>query len=98
MDAQDEQIIDHINGDGLDNRRDNLRIATYGQNTQNSDATSISGYKGVIADANRWKAYIHFEGKRIYLGSYVVKEEAASAYNEAALFYFGTNARINTYG
>ncbi|MDR4987189.1 AP2 domain-containing protein [Bacillus cereus] len=92
-------VVDHINRDRLDNRRENLRIATRSQNTANSIApsTNKSGYKGVQyrKEQKRWRAVIRVNGKHISLGQYGTAEEAAQAYNEAAVKYFGEYARIN---
>ena len=93
-------VVDHINGDKLDNRKENLRICTMSENARNSkkhaDATS-SQYKGVSFAKTRgcWVAQISAYGNRITLGSYTVEVEAAKAYNKAALFYFGEFAFIN---
>lgn len=93
---------DHINGDRLDNRRNNLRECTHAENFHNQSkrqtyagrpTTSI--YKGVCLANGKWVAQIGVDKKRIRLGSYVNEEEAGLAYNKAALKYFGEFARIN---
>lgn len=87
--------IDHINGDGLDNRRWNLRICTHAQNLWNSRKRkgTISQYKGVrlMKGSGNWVSYI---GQK-YLGSFDNEETAASAYNQAARQYRGEFARLN---
>jgi hypothetical protein len=98
-------LIDHANGDGLDNRKDNLRVCTRSQNLQNRGAPkqNTSGFKGVrrMSEkwhpnlARRWQAFINFEGKQKSLGLYATKEEAALAYNDAAKKYFGEFAFLN---
>ncbi|ATO12207.1 AP2 domain-containing protein [Bacillus velezensis] len=92
-------VIDHINRDRLDNRRDNLRIATASQNIANSikPSTNSSGYKGVQyrKDQGRWRACIRVNKKPISLGQYDSAEKAARAYNAAAIKYFGEYARLN---
>lgn len=91
--------IDHINGDGLDNRRKNLRPATTRQNGQNRGkfAPAYSKFKGVswhIRD-RRWVASIRAECKDIWLGSFTDEKLAAAAYNKAAKKHFGSFARLN---
>ena len=80
-------VVDHINGNGLDNRRCNLRIATRSQNYHNSGKRihNTSGYKGVYWDSKRcvWCAAITKDNKRKYLGHFNSAEEAHEAYCEA---------------
>lgn len=80
--------VDHINGNGLDNRRKNIRVATYSQNMCNRGISSAntSGYKGVYqrGDTGQWVAQITFDKKCKNLGSFPTKEEAAAAYSAAA--------------
>jgi hypothetical protein len=95
-------VVDHINGNTLDNRRSNLRVCTIAQNTRNqkvnkkrSDCSSV--YKGVYKHKHldKWQSFIYV-GKRLkYLGTFESEIEAARAYNEAASFYFGEFARLN---
>jgi hypothetical protein len=91
--------IDHINGDGLDNRRVNLRQATHGQNMGNKRiySNNTSGYKGVGLHrlSSKWQAMIQRDGKAHYLGRYATPEEAARAYDRAAIEVFGEFARLN---
>ena len=95
--ARNERV-DHINGDGLDNRRCNLRLATGTQNNANSRLrrTNTTGYKGVTWSAKRKKyvAQIHFNGRGIFLGHYDTPGEAHEAYKEAAIRLFGEFARF----
>lgn len=91
--------IDHINGDELDNRRDNLRFCDKSQNGMNrgKQKNNKSGYKGVSWD-NRdkiWRAQIKINREKVYLGNFLTKEEAALAYNEGAIKYHGEFARLN---
>ena len=91
--------VDHDNGNGLDNRGCNLRLANRSQNSANAQLSraNTSGYKGVCwhKKAEKWIAHIKVNGKGIYLGLFLVKEDAARAYNAAALRYFGEFARLN---
>ena len=90
---------DHINQDRLDNRRSNLRPATRNQNRHNQGKyrNNASGFKGVCwhKHIKKWAAYIRVGGKRIHLGYYTNKLEAAEAYNEAARKYHGEFAHLN---
>lgn len=78
--------VDHINGDGLDNRRENLRLATPSQNMQNVGKRShnTSGYKGVSSCGSRWRATIRVNGKQKHLGVFATPELAHAAYCESA--------------
>lgn len=91
------ELIDHRNGNGLDNRRSNLRQATCAQNMQNRrpKLSSKSGLKGVHRDKYRWRALIRVNGRQIYLGAFRAPEEAARAYDRAALDHYGEFARTN---
>ena len=98
MDADPGQQIDHIDGNGLDNRLCNLRFATKAQNAMNRSRriTSPSKYKGVHKDTKgRWHATIGVGGKHIHLGSFGNQHSAALAYNAAAIQYHGEFARLN---
>jgi hypothetical protein len=81
--------LDHINGDRSDNRIENLRLATYMQNSQNrkTPKNNTSGFKGVCAseNKNKWTASIMFNGKRIHLGTFKAKNEAIKAYEKASI-------------
>lgn len=93
------KYTDHINGNKLDNRRVNLRACTNAQNMRNIPAKkqNTSGFKGVTwqEDCRRWKAQIKVNYKNIHVGIFKVKEDAARAYNDAALKYFGKFAWLN---
>ena len=90
------EFVDHINGDGLDNRRSNLRLATKADNCRNAKLRkdNKAGLKGVSLDNGRWRARIRVNTKEIYLGSYSTKEAAHEAYKVAAKLYFGEFARV----
>ncbi len=95
--APDGVQVDHINGDGLDNRRANLRLATHAENSRNvrRPSNNKSGFKGVYKNAKtgRWAAMITGGGQRQYLGQFDTPEEAHSAYCKAAAFHHGEFAR-----
>jgi len=98
MEACRRQEIDHVNGNGLDNRRCNLRFCTRTENQRNRWSTSGSSqYKGVgwHAQVCKWQAQIQIDGKVRYLGVFLNEEEAACAYDVAAHQYFGEFARCN---
>lgn len=89
--------VDHVNSDGLDNRRQNLRSATRRQNTQNMlKATNHSSeLKGVTwhSKAQKWQAQIRVDGRNRYLGLFVNETLAGAAYRQAAQLHFGEFAR-----
>lgn len=91
--------IDHINGNRLDNRRINLRIVTLAQNTHNSKSrtSSTSQYKGVSYDKSRgkWIASIQLQGSTKHLGRFDIEEDAANAYDNAAIEAYGKYAKLN---
>jgi hypothetical protein len=93
--------IDHINGNGLDNRRANLRLCTRAENSWNRglQSNNSSGYKGVCWNKRRkkWMAGIKVDGKSKHLGLFLKAEDAARAYNKAAKKQYGDFARLNEY-
>jgi hypothetical protein len=92
-------LCDHEDGDGLNNQRYNLRRATKNQNVRNrkKQRNNTSGYRGVSWDAEKqkWRAQIRVDTKGISLGRFSDPEDAARAYNAAALKHFGEFARLN---
>lgn len=95
----DYKLVDHINGNGLDNTRKNLRAATDQQNSWNRGLRNdnTTGYKGVryLANRNAFIARIQVDGKRHYLGYFKNPIDAAKAYDAAARDNFGKFARLN---
>lgn len=98
LNAGPGQHVDHINGNGLDNRRGNLRLCTRSENLGNRrlNGNSKSGIKGVYwaKDRQKWRAEIQVRGEQIRLGQFLDLEEAKAAYVQAALKYFGEFANV----
>jgi len=92
--------VDHIDRNTVDNRIENLRLATHAQNMANKGkqkGTYSSEYKGVCwhKATKNWRARIMVDGKLIHLGLFIDEMDAASAYDEAAMKYHGDFARLN---
>ncbi len=91
--------VDHIDGNGLNNTRANLRLATHQQNMCNrpANANNKSGFKGVswFNRDSKWVARLETNGKVIFLGYFDDLEEAARVYDAAARKHFGEYARCN---
>ena len=103
--APEDIEVDHVDGDGLNNRRCNLRLATRKQNRSNTGPlpNSSSGFKGVTWEKPRsrnargyWRAQIKQNGRNRHLGQFQTEEEAAAAYDAAASKAFGEFAWLNT--
>lgn len=97
----DGVLVDHRDGNCLNNQRHNIRTATRSQNMQNSEKKRQRGvtsrFKGVNKDhRGLYVANIQRDGKLEYLGSFKKEFDAAQAYNFAAVEYFGEFARLNT--
>jgi hypothetical protein len=92
-------VIDHLDGNTLNNQKNNLRICTNSQNLMNRNKTvkNLSGYKGVSYDKkmNKFRAQIVCNRKRHYLGLYVNPVDAAYVYNQAAIKLHGEFAKLN---
>lgn len=106
LEAPEHLLVNHRNGDGLDNRRQNIRLVTTTQTLASMTPHAIYGghptasaFKGVSLMKGRrdrpWRATIRVEGKQHFLGQYLTEEEAARAYDAAAVRFFGSFARTN---
>ena len=93
MDAPDDKMVDHINGNPLDNRRENLRLCSNQENNRNKGKKSdnTSGFKGVSwsKQTGKWLANITVDGKSKYLGYFDDKLKAYEAYCTACEKYHG---------
>lgn len=98
--AKPGEEVDHINGDGVDNRNINIRICRSKDNKGNrrkGPGEFTSQYKGVSLNSQtgRWTACISKDGRNIHLGEFSVESDAARAYDKAAKEYFGEFAKAN---
>jgi hypothetical protein len=93
------EFIDHINGNGLDNRRSNLRLASIAQNNMNTRrrSTNTSGYKGVSwkKDKQKWSVEIHVDKRKFFLGYFDNPADGYEVYCEAAKKLHGEFARLD---
>jgi len=93
------RLIDHQDGNGLNNTRSNLRYATQSQNqanrTRGKSSKSSSRFKGVSLLPARWIARIKVNGKAIHLGTFTTEDAAARAYDAAAKLHFREFATLN---
>lgn len=90
--------VDHRDGDGLNNCRSNLRRSTHQQNMYNQRKHGLntsSRFKGVNIFKSQWQSRITANGLRIFLGYFPTEEQAAKAYNRAALRYHKSFALLN---
>lgn len=99
LNCPEGKLVDHVNGNSLDNRKENLRIATEAQNARNHKAwtRNPSGFKGVHRNRGMkpWRARIVVNGKNIAIGFFESPEEAAKAYDKEAKKHHGQFARLN---
>lgn len=98
LDAPDDVQVDHRNGNGLDNRRSNIRLCTPSQNATNrirTFANKSSSFVGVHRQRSRWVARIVVALKRVHLGVFASEIDAARCYDRAALVHHGDFAVTN---
>jgi len=88
-------VVDHINGNGVDNRKSNLRHATCSQNQLNRKITSVgkSGFRGVYPHDGKWQSRLKINGKSHHLGTFETVELAAKAYISASIEMAGEYSR-----
>lgn len=91
--------VDHVNGNGLDNRRENLRLCSHRENLRNQrpQEGTVSGFKGVTVNkgSRRWRAKIVIDDREVLIGTFNDAESAARAYDAAALEMHGEFAHLN---
>lgn len=94
-----QELVDHVNGRSLDNRRENIRLATKAGNGANSKrpANNTSGFKGATYNAfnKRWQSQITYDGRAHFLGYFDTAELAHEAYKQEAIIRFGDFARYD---
>jgi hypothetical protein len=97
MNAPIGMEVDHIDRDGLNNQKANLRLCTQTENQRNKSLyrNNSSGYRGVKANGRNWQSEIRVNGQGIYIGTYKTKVEAAQAYDLAAKKYHKDFANLN---
>ncbi len=99
MGPQTGVSVDHVDGNGLNNQRSNLRLCSTRQNQMNTmkTAPASSTHKGVWLrkDTGKCRAAIKVESKRVFLGQFDTETDAAMAYDRAAILHFGEFARPN---
>lgn len=96
LDSNDVRVVDHIDGNRLNNQRSNLRVCLHCENSRNRQRHSVNkiGLKGVCKYKRKWKAQILSDGKKINLGYFKTPEEAHAAYRKAAVDLHGEFARF----
>jgi hypothetical protein len=94
LNASDNILVDHIDHNGLNNQRNNIRLCTNTQNQWNMKGRR-NGFKGVSIEKYSFRAAIKYQNKTIHLGSFKTEEDAAKAYDKKATELFGEFAYLN---
>lgn len=94
-DCPSHMEVDHKNGNGLDNRIENLRVCDHVHNSMNCKTPihNTSGHRGVSFYGNRWHSRIDYQGKRVHLGSFIDKQSAIECRKIGENKYFGEFSR-----
>jgi hypothetical protein len=96
MNPTDNMMVEHLNLDRIDNRRENLRICTYSEYCKKTyKKKRQGGFLGVVKVGRRWESYIKYKGKKISIGLFPTPLQAAFAYDEKIISLFGKSANIN---
>ncbi len=99
LNAPKGKDVDHINGDGLDNRKQNLRVCTRSENAMNQRLSSAntSGYKGVVwyKRSQKWRVQVNVKNKKTHVGYFNEIGKAVKAYDTAVMEHYGVFARPN---
>lgn len=95
LNAPDGVLVDHINGDGLDCRRENLRLADHSLNALNRQYRNSTQFRGVSKGRTGWDAAVSVRGQRFVTRRHDSPEAAARAYDELATRHWGDAARLN---
>ena len=100
MKPDDGLVVDHIDGNGLNNLRENLRVCTNAENSRNArqykkTASKFKGVSRADSKSKPWKARLKYNYKEVHIGIFKTQEEAARAYDEKAKELFGEFAHLN---
>lgn len=97
LDPGPEFLIDHADGNTLDNRRSNIRICTHSENAINRTKSKFSNLRGIHQrkENGKYRVYLGLDKKRINVGTFDTLKEAVIAYNESASFHYGSFATLH---
>lgn len=93
--AEEGEVVLHRDGNKVNNQRSNLAVVSRRARQQRTKVRSSSGYKGVGRRGAKWVSHIGYQGKTVSLGTFSAIEDAARAYDKAALEYYGPEALLN---